>query len=215
MKVLAVNGSPRSKGNTSILISEVLARLQDAGIETQYVSLASHQLAGCTACDKCSKSRDLTCALKDDGFNDLLARMVGAEGIILGSPVYFGDVTSTMKSLIDRAGYVSVVCDGALRRKVGAAVVALRRAGALHTLDSINHLFQCSQMITVGSSYWNLGIGHEIGDVWHDGEGLETMRILGDTMAWALRRLHGDEVGRPVDVIGVVSQASGSRTCPS
>jgi multimeric flavodoxin WrbA len=193
VKVLAVNGSPRRHGNTAILIDEVLTRLRAAGIETEHVSLSGYRLAGCTACDKCSTTRDLSCALQDDGFNDLFAKMVAADGIILGSPVYFADMTCDLKALVDRAGYVSVVCGGALKRKVGAAVVAVRRAGAVHTLDSINHLFQCSGMLVVGSSYWNLGIGRERGEVRNDVEGIQTMRELGDVMAWALGRLHGDD----------------------
>jgi multimeric flavodoxin WrbA len=203
MRVLALNGSPRKSGNTALLIDEVLARLEDSGIATEHVSLAGHRLAGCNACDKCSERRDLTCALKDDGFNVLMAKMAAAEGIILGSPVYFGGVTATMKALLERAGYVSVVCDGVLRRKVGAAVVAVRRAGAVSTFDSMNHLFLTCQMVVVGSSYWNLGIGHAVGEVREDREGIETMRNLGDAMAWVLCRLHGDNMEQPTSLTDV------------
>jgi multimeric flavodoxin WrbA len=189
MRVLAVNGSPHAQGNTAILIDLVLARLQDAGIATEYVSLAGHTLSGCLACGVCGERRDLTCAQGADGFNEIMAKMAVADGIILGSPVHFADVTPNMKALVDRTGLVALSCGGALRHKVGTAVAAVRRAGALHTLDSMNHLFQCNEMITIGSSYWNLAIGRAGGEVRGDAEGLTTMQVLGDGMAWLLRRL--------------------------
>jgi multimeric flavodoxin WrbA len=189
MKVLAINGSPHGEGNTAILIDEVLAQLERAGIATEHISLSGYKLSGCLACGACVRHRALRCAQEDDGFNELLLRMAQADGIILGSPVHFSDVTPNMKALIDRTGSVSIACGGVLRRKVGAAVAAVRRAGALHTLDSMNHLFQCSEMIVVGSSYWNLAIGREGGAVKADAEGLATMQVLGDGMAWLLLRL--------------------------
>jgi multimeric flavodoxin WrbA len=191
MKVLAVNGSPRRQGNTAILIDEVLARLENAGIETAQVSLADYRLAGCGGCGGCAALVEPACTQEDDGLNDLVARMIAADGIVLGSPVYFSDVTTNMKSLIDRAGYISVVSGGVLRRKVGAAVAAVRRAGALHTLDTMNHFFQCSEMVSVGSSYWNLAVGQQSGEVRDDAEGMATMRTLGDSMAWLLHRIDG------------------------
>lgn len=191
MKVVAFDGSPRKGGNTAILIDEVLSRLRTAGIETEHISLAGRPLRGCIACDQCSETKDLTCVLEDDGLNGYVAKMAAAEGIILGSPVYFADVTPELKALIDRAGYVAGANDAALRRKVGAAVVAVRRGGAVHTFDSINHFFQINEMVVVGSSYWNFGMGYEKGEVRGDEEGLETMRTLGDTMAWVLQKLHG------------------------
>jgi len=191
MRVVAFNGSPRKNGNTAILIDTVLERLVAAGIETEHVQLAGAKLAGCTAGLRCQKTRDLTCAVKDDVLNACVQKMVAADGIIIGSPVYFSDLTTNTKALIERAGYVTRSSNAALRRKVGAAVVAVRRGGAIHTFDSINHFFQISEMVVVGSRYWNLGIGQEIGAVREDEEGLETMRVLGDNMAWVLSRLYG------------------------
>jgi multimeric flavodoxin WrbA len=191
MRVVAFNGSPRRNGNTAILIEAVLEPLAAAGIETEHVQLAGARLAGCIGCGRCHETKDLTCRFKDDVLNTCIEKMVAADGIIIGSPVYFADLTTNTKALIERAGYVTRGADRALRRKVGAAVVAVRRGGAVHTFDSINHFFQISEMVVVGSRYWNLGIGEQSGTVREDQEGLETMRVLGDNMAWVLQRLHG------------------------
>ncbi|NLG65728.1 MAG: flavodoxin family protein [Actinobacteria bacterium] len=189
MKVVAFNGSSRKDGNTAILLRYVLGELEQAGVETELVQLAGTRLSGCAACLKCRDTKDMTCAIKNDVVNACIQKMVAADGILLGSPVYFADVTATMKALIERAGYVTRGNHCALRRKVGAAVVAVRRGGAVHTFDSINHFFQISEMVVVGSSYWNLGVGQPIGAVEEDAEGIQTMRTLGQNMAWVLRRL--------------------------
>lgn len=191
MRVVAFNGSPRKDGNTAILTDTLLERLQAAGIETEHVQLAGTRLAGCIACLRCRETKDMTCAVKSDVVNSCIEKMVAADGIVIASPVYFADLTANTKALIERAGYVTRGNGGALRRKVGAAVVAVRRGGAVHTFDSINHFFQIGEMVVVGSNYWNFGVGHQIGDVRGDDEGLGTMRVLGDTMAWALHKLHG------------------------
>jgi multimeric flavodoxin WrbA len=121
--------------------------------------------------------------------NEYIEKMIQADGIILGSPTYFADVTSEIKALMDRAGFVARANEDLFKRKVGAAVVAVRRAGAIHTFDTLNHFFTISQMIIAGSSYWNIGIGRELGEVESDGEGIETMRVLGQNMAWLLQKL--------------------------
>jgi multimeric flavodoxin WrbA len=190
MKVVAFNGSPRQDGNTAILLRRVLAPLEAEGIETELVQLAGTRLAGCIACMKCRETLDMTCSVKSDVVNACIQKMAAADGILLGSPVYFADVTATMKALMERAGYVARGNGQAFARKVGAAVVAVRRGGAIHTLDSMNHFFLIAEMIVVGSSYWNLGIGQAIGAVEEDEEGLQTMDTLGRNMAWALRKLH-------------------------
>ena len=188
MKVVAFNGSARKDGNTAILIREVFAELDAEGIETEMIQLAGKTIRGCTACGKCFENKNQRCAIDNDYANECIEKMLEADGIILASPTYFADVTSEIKALIDRAGYVSRANPDMLKRKVGAAVVAVRRAGSIHTFDSINHFFLISQMIVPGSSYWNLGIGRAIGDVEQDKEGMETMRTLGRNMAWLLKR---------------------------
>ena len=190
MRVIAFNGSPRKNGNTARLIHCVLEELSAAGIETEVYSLAGKTIHGCIACFKCRDNQDRRCAVKGDVLNECLEKMIEADGIILVSPTYFADLTPEMKALIDRAGFVARANGDLFRRKVGAAVVAVRRAGSIHVFDSINHLFLISQMVVPGSSYWNLGIGRAAGDVEGDEEGLRTMRDLGRNMAWVLKTLH-------------------------
>jgi multimeric flavodoxin WrbA len=190
MKVIAFNGSARKDGNTAILIKQVLSELEKEGIETEFIQLAGTQIQGCIACSKCKENQDQRCAVTSDLMNDYLAKMFEADGIILGSPTYFADLTSGLKGLIERAGFVARVNGDMFQRKVGAAIVAVRRAGAIHTFDSINHFFLISQMIVPGSSYWNIGIGHAIGEAQDDEEGMATMATLGKNMAWLLKKLH-------------------------
>lgn len=189
MKVVAFNGSARKDGNTAILIRRVFAELEAAGIETEMMQLAGKSIRGCTACGTCKTKQNQRCVIDKDIVNDCIAKMAAADGIILASPVYFADVTAETKALIDRAGYVARANGNMFRRKVGAAIVAARRAGFVHAFDSINHFFLISQMIVPGSIYWNLGVGRAIGDVEQDAEGLETMQILGENMAWLLKKI--------------------------
>lgn len=189
MKVVGFNGSARKDGNTAILIRAVFAELEKAGVETELVQLAGKTLRGCTGCGTCGKTKDLKCVLANDVLNECVAKMAAADGILLGSPVYFSDITSEMKALVDRAGMVTRSNDSCLRRKVGAAVVAVRRGGAIHAWDSLNHFFTIGQMIIPGSSYWNIGIGRESGAVEKDEEGMRTMQVLGENMAWLLKKV--------------------------
>jgi len=191
MKVVAFNGSGRKDGNTAMLITEAFKPLEAAGIETEMIQLAGGKaIRGCTACYKCVENQDKRCVIGNDIVNECIEKMIEADGIILASPTYFADVSAELKALIDRAGLVTRVNDNQLRRKVGAAIVAVRRAGAIHAYDSINHFFLISQMIVPGSSYWNIGMGRQIGDVQEDTEGLETMTDLGENMAWVLGKLN-------------------------
>ena len=189
MKVIAFNGSARKDGNTAILIRQVFQELEQEGIETELVQLAGQTIRGCTACRTCIERKNKRCVIEDDIVNESIANMIEADGIILASPVYFSDVTAELKALIDRTGYVSRANGDLYRRKVGVGIAAVRRAGSIHTLDSINHFFLISQMIVPGSSYWNLGIGRAKGDVEGDAEGLQTMKTLGQNMAWLLKKI--------------------------
>jgi multimeric flavodoxin WrbA len=189
MKVVAFNGSPRRDGNTVALINAVFAPLQEAGIETELVQVGGRTVRGCGGCMKCTEIENGCCIVENDPMNEWIEKMRQADGIILASPTYFADVTAEMKALIDRAGFVTRVNGTQLRRKVGAAVVAVRRAGAIHTYDTLNHFFGINEMITVGSSYWNLGIGRLPGEVEQDEEGMKTMTDLGTNMAWLLGKL--------------------------
>lgn len=189
MKVVAFNGSPRKDGNTATLIRHVLAELETEGIETETVHIGGKNIHGCTACMKCSENKDRKCIIDNDIVNDCIEKMIEADGIILASPTYFADLTPELKALIDRSGFVAGANGGLFKRKVGAAVVAVRRAGSIHVFDSINHLFTITQMIIPGSSYWNIGVGRAEGEVEKDEEGIRTMQTLGQNMAWLLKKI--------------------------
>jgi len=189
MKVVAFCGSGRKESNTSLLLKSVLKPLTEAGAETETIELAGNEVRGCMACFVCFMEKNGSCVLKKDIINDCIAKMAAADAIILGSPAYFADVSSEMKALIDRSGMVSLANGGMYRRKIGAAVVAVRRAGAIHAFDTMNHFFLASQMIVVGSNFYNIGIGPEKGEVVDDEEGLETMRQLGENMVWLLEKI--------------------------
>jgi len=190
MKVVAFNGSARKDGNTAILINHVRRALEDAGIATELVQLAGTKLQGCIACFKCYERKDRRCAVTEDAVNDYIEMMLAAQGLILGSPTYFADVSASLKALMERTGMVARANDDMFQRKVGAAVVAVRRAGAIHAFDSINHFFSIGQMIVPGSIYWNIGIGREKGEVEKDDEGVRTMQVLGKNMAWLIDKLY-------------------------
>jgi multimeric flavodoxin WrbA len=189
MKVVGFNGSARKDGNTAILINYVFGELENAGIHTEMVQLCGKDIRGCIACFKCFSNKDGHCAVNNDYLNQCIDGMTQADGIILGSPTYFTDVSAEMKALIDRAGMVAMANGHMFKRKVGAAVVAARRAGAIHAFDSMNHFFLISQMIVPGSNYWNTGLGLEKGDVEKDTEGIDTMKTLGRNMAWLIEKI--------------------------
>ncbi len=189
MKVIAFNGSPRKNGNTAMLINRVFEELEKEGVATELIQLGGQNIRGCRACRKCFENKDRRCVVKDDILNDCLEKMFDADGIILGSPTYFSNVSSEIKALIDRSGLVAIANDYILKRKVGAAVVAVRRAGATDTFDAINKLFFINQMIVPASVYWNLGIGAGEREVKDDDEGMNTMKVLGENMAWLLKKV--------------------------
>lgn len=187
MKVVAFNGSARKDGNTAVLIKHVLGELQKEGIDTELVQLAGSGIRGCAACYKCMVNKDRRCSFGNDAVNEYIEKMIEADGIILGSPTYFANISTEMKALIDRTGFVAKANGGLFKRKVGAAVVAVRRAGAIHAFNSMNHFFFISQMIVPGSDYWNMGFGLNPGEVDSDSEGIGTMVTLGQNMAWLLK----------------------------
>lgn len=190
MKAVAFCGSARKNGNTAYLLNTVLESLAAQGIATELVELAGHEITGCKACYSCFKNKDQRCIIDKDCVNDCIAKMVEADIILLGSPTYFADLSSEMKALIDRSGMVGRANSDLYKRKLGAAVVAVRRAGAIHVFDSINHFFLIGQMIVVGSSYWNIGKGREKGEVAADEEGIATMKTLGENIGWLANKMH-------------------------
>jgi multimeric flavodoxin WrbA len=184
MYAIAINGSPRKGGNTEVLLQEVLAELKNGGWETELVKVGGTAIRGCIACGKCFEKQDNECSVKKDNFNETFAKILKADAMILGSPTYFAAVSADLKALIERAGYVAYANGNAFSGKIGAAVVAVRRGGATHVYDTINHMYQMSRMIMPGSTYWNMGYGLDKKDVLEDQEGLNNMRHLGKSIDW-------------------------------
>lgn len=190
MKVVAFNGSARKDGNTAGLLRHVLDELETEGVNTELVQFGGKQIQGCIACYKCFENKNKRCSVDKDMLNECIEKMLEADGIVLGSPTYFANVSTNIKSLIDRSGLVAKANNDMFARKVGAAVVAVRRAGAIHVFNSINHFYFISQMVVPGSSYWNIGQGLNPGDVERDDEGIKTMEDLGKNMAWVMKKLY-------------------------
>ena len=184
MKVLAINGSPRKEGNTAGMLNTVLEVCAKAGHETELYAAGGRPVHGCRACNGCG-SHIGRCAI-DDWVNEVYKKMKAADAIVIGSPTYFSDLTPETKAIIDRCGYVSRRDGNAFSRKIGAGVSAVRRAGGIHTLDSIQHMFLICDMIVPGSSYWNMSLSRDIGDYGKDDEGIKTMRRLGENIVWLL-----------------------------
>jgi multimeric flavodoxin WrbA len=190
MKAVAFNGSARKDGNTAILLNLVLDELKKEGIETELIQLAGETLSGCIACYKCAENKDQKCTVTKDRLNEYVAKMHQAHGILLGSPTYISDMTANMKALIERCTVVSRSNGNLFKRKIGAAVIAVRRAGSTHVLSSMNYFFLINQMIIPGSSYWNMAFGRNPGEVRNDTEGIQTMKTLGQNMAWLLKKIY-------------------------
>ncbi len=193
IKAVGFNCSPRPKGNTYLALNIVLEELKTAGIETELVQVGGRNLHGCKACNKCAETRDRRCHGWDDDMNPLIDKMFEADIILIGSPVYFSSMTAEAKALIDRAGYVAGRNNNPLRRKIGAAVIAVRRGGGNVVFAEINYFFLIKEMIVPGSTYWNFGLGMRPGEILNDGEGVRTFRILGENIAWLAKKLWPEE----------------------
>jgi multimeric flavodoxin WrbA len=191
MKAIAFNGSPRKGGNTEILLKKVLEPIAAAGIETELIQVGGTDIRGCRACYACVKNQNGRCSNDSDPLNEWLQKMYDAQAIVFGSPTYFADVSTEMKALIDRAGFVAKANGCLFARKIGAGVVVSRRGGATHVLDSINHMFLISRMIIPGSTYWNFGLARDKGEVENDQEALANMKDLGETIAWLMQATAG------------------------
>ncbi|MCC8190216.1 MAG: flavodoxin family protein [Planctomycetes bacterium] len=186
--VIAVNGSPRREGNTERMLYRVLEPLSEKGWETDYYQVGGKAMRGCQACMGCRKTGN---CIIDDAFQEVYPKLLRASAIVVGSPTYVSDVTAETKAFIDRAVFVALANNFALKGKVGAAVAVHRRAGAVNVFDTINHMFLISQMVVPGSFYWNMGVGTDKGEVENDAEGMATMRRLGEVInhvATALQR---------------------------
>jgi multimeric flavodoxin WrbA len=189
MKVLGISGSPRRGGNTDILIHTALEVMAAEGLETEFLSLADHPVLPCTACGGCFTGEGGRCVQKDPAFDGMIEKFAAADGILIGSPVYFGSATPQMMSLLDRVGYVARRRPELLRRKAGAAIVVARRAGQNFTFAQLNYFFLIAEMIVPGSTYWNVAVGHKPGEVRNDAEGISTVQTLGKNMAWLIKKI--------------------------
>ena len=189
MKVLAINSSARKDGNTAILLERALKELRKEGIATELIQLAGQIIEPCKACWACGDQGN--CVHRKDQFREIFDKMKEADGILLGSPVYSANISANMQALLERAAVVGDMNPGLLTHKVGAAVTAVRRGGALNAVDAMNHFFLNHEMIVVGSTYWNMAYGQLPGDVEKDAEGLANMANLGKNMAWLLKALNG------------------------
>ena len=187
MKILAVNGSPRKNGNTAHMLNTVLNICAGAGFNTEVYHVGGREVRGCRACGGCWSHKG-KCAI-DDWMNELYPKMKEADAIVLGSPTYFSDLTPEMKAVIDRCGFVGRGDDMCFSRKVGAAVCAVRRAGSVHVLDSMQHFFLINDMIVPGSTYWNMSLSRDLGEYEKDEEGVNTMKRLGENIVWLLERI--------------------------
>lgn len=196
MKVIGINGSARKDGNTAIIIQTIFEKLQENEIETELIQLPDLHIEPCRLCDGgeclvCLKKG--SCIFTNDDFYIVYEKIKEADGLILGSPVYGADVTTKMKTFIDRLGISSLGDPDVLRRKPGAAVAAVRRAGGMTTVDTLNHFMLFREMLVVGSTYWNMVYGKDVGDVRDDDEGMANMRNIGENMAWLLKKLHSEQ----------------------
>lgn len=187
MKVIGINASSRRDGNTAILLGRVLEELNVAGIETELIQLGGKAILPCRACWACGGKGN--CVQDKDEFNGILEKMKQADGIVLGSPVYAANISANMQALLERAAVVGDMNPGIFSNKAGAAVAAVRRAGAIQAVDTMNHFFMNHEMFIVGSTYWNMAYGRLPGDVLKDEEGLANMKNLGQRMAYLLGRL--------------------------
>jgi multimeric flavodoxin WrbA len=187
MKVIAINGSPNKGGNTFHALNMVGNELRAQGIDFEILHIGHKMIHGCTACFNCIKNKDEKCTIKTDDLNQWIQQAKEADGIILGSPVYYAGIPGTMKSFLDRLFFVSSANGGLFRQKVGASVVSVRRTGGSVTFDSLNHYITYSEMVVATSNYWNVIHGREVGEVEKDDEGKQIMRVLGKNMAWLLK----------------------------
>jgi multimeric flavodoxin WrbA len=194
MKVVGFNGSPNKEGNTHQALKLVSDELIKEGIEVEIIHVGNKPVRGCMACGQCARNKDEKCVISEDPVNDWIQKMKEADGILLGSPVYYSAVAGTMKAFLDRAFYVSGVNGSLLRHKVGASVVAVRRSGGLPTFNQLNNYIVYSEMLMPSSNYWNVIHGARPGEALQDEEGLQIMRMLGKNMAWLLKLIeHGKE----------------------
>lgn len=196
MKVIAINGSPKENGNTYHAIKIVTDELESQGIETEILHIGNKNIRGCLACGGCAQNKNEKCVINDE-VNEAIQKMKAADGILIGSPVYYASIAGTMKCFLDRSFYVASANGGLFRHKVGGSVVAVRRSGEVATFDHLNHYFTLGEMFLASSNYWNVIHGRLPGEVLQDEEGVQIMRVLGKNMAFLVKQLNNRTVELP------------------
>lgn len=187
MKAISINGSSRPAGNTHLILKIIIDILSENGINSEMINLADYELKPCMACFAC-KGKEACIKVSDD-FNPIFDKMKLADIIILGSPVYSSDVSAKMKLLLDRSAVVAATNQALFKHKIGVSVAAVRRAGGMVAIDTMNHFFLNKEMIVVGSTYWNMVYGNKIGEVLDDAEGIKNMRNLAENLIWLTKRI--------------------------
>ncbi len=200
MKVLAINGSPHKKGNTYHALNVMKEKLEEQGIEVEIFDLGNKPIRGCTGCGACAKNKDKKCIFSDDVVNEGIQKMEEADGIILGSPVHFSAMSGAMKSFLDRAFYVQGSNGGMFRHKVGCSVAVVRRSGEVATFDQLNHYLLYSEMIVPSGNYWAAIHGRTPGEVLQDKEGVQTLQVLANNMAWIMKVIDQSNIVPPARV---------------
>lgn len=196
MKVVAINGSPKAEGNTYHALKLVAEQLEKEGISTEIIHVGNKNIRGCLACGGCAKNQNEKCVINDE-VNDIIQKMKEADGIIIGSPVYYASMAGTLKCFLDRAFYTASANGGLFRHKVGASVVAVRRSGEVATFDHLNHYFTISEMFIASSNYWNVIHGRMPGEALKDEEGVQIMRILAKNMAFLMNSIEQNKNSLP------------------
>ncbi len=194
MKVLLINGSPRKEGNTFLALSEVAKALEENGVETEIVQLGNKPVRGCIGCGKCREGLG-RCTFNDELYSEIRTHLETADGLIVGSPVYYAGPNGSLCAILDRVFYS---CSELLQYKPAASVSVCRRGGASTAFDRLNKYFTISNMPVVSSQYWNIVYGLRPGESAQDAEGLQVMRTLGRNMAWLLKNIKEGAVSRPI-----------------
>ena len=192
MKVIAINGSPRVNGNTSLALRAMTEELERQGIETETIQIGNKSIRGCIACGHCGLSEGNRCVFADDGVNEIAQKMREADGFILGCPTYYAGIPGTMKSFLDRVFYTS---SRYFRGKVATSAAVVRRAGGVDVVHQLNNYLNLAQTVIPPSQYWTIAYGRTPGEVEGDGEGMQTLRKNARSMAWLLKLIeHGKDV---------------------
>lgn len=203
-KVILINGSPKAEGNTYHALKLVSEQLEKESIETEIIHIGNKNIRGCIACGACYMNQNEKCAIEDD-VNEIIQKLKVADGIVIGSPVYYASMAGTLKSFLDRTFYVAGANGGLFRHKVGASVVAVRRSGEVATFDHLNHYFTITEMFLASSNYWNVIHGRMPGEALQDEEGIQTMRVLAKNLAFIIKSIEQNKENLPPKEVKVMT----------